>query len=141
MRILPLALLLAAWSCGPTFNYEGRWTGNRDIAVPKGEDKILYHSLGKVTLTIRNDTFEMTNSEVPIGGHIQWRSGAIDLTPEILMKVPLPGREKAKHPAIKATPQTDGSLKIEDPAAIDGRPVILRREENATPPNATPSSQ
>jgi len=87
--------------------------------------------MGRVTLKIKDNKFEMTDKGMPTGGSIRYQGGGIVLQTESLMGLPIsrsPGAGKA-HPDITVTPQRDGTLLLSDPMAIDGKQVQLERQK------------
>ena len=119
-----LAALLTG--CGQSFNYEGKWEGNRNLAVPPGEDRYLYYSVGKVEITIRNNTYKMKSSEIPTEGHVEFSGAGAKLVPEYALGVPLTPETVKRYPPVTVKPQGE-NLILDDPKAPDGKPLTLKR--------------
>lgn len=107
--------------------YDGTWAGNRNLSRPD-IDKYLANTLGSVTLRIHDNTFDLSEASVPIGGNVSFKGDHIELNPTTYISHPIAPSQKAGHPMITVTPQKDGSLLLDNPVAIDGKPVRLVRK-------------
>lgn len=115
---------------GPRFNYGGDWIGNRNLDLP-GTDKYTALTLSQVTLNVKGNRFIRTEAGMVYGGSIDYTGDHIELHTDSFMDRPLKeqGADAEKmHPAIKVTPQKDGTLLFDDPRALDGKPVVLKRK-------------
>lgn len=127
-------LILLAKSCatGPGFDYNGTWEGNRRLSNPGADPDALY-TLGWVQLTIKDSRFNLLEGGMATGGPVRFEGDHIVLHREtILNNQPIgragPDAEK-KYPDISVTPQKDATLLFSNPAAIDGKPVVLMRKK------------
>jgi hypothetical protein len=124
-----IALSLA--SCKGGFKYDGIWTGSRKLTLP-GQDQMMATTLGRVTLSITENRFKLSEASIPTEGRIDYRGDHIELTTDTLIEHPLAGPEvAAQHPTIVVTPQPDGTLLFDNPKSIDGKTVFLVRASSA----------
>jgi hypothetical protein len=113
------------------FDYDGKWVGNRNLDRPD-LDKVMRYTAGRVTLDIQSQRFVLTQAGVPTGGEVVYQGDHLELITKTYMDRPLEmaGKDADRmHPTITVTPQEDGSLVLDDPMAIDGKPVKLTREK------------
>jgi hypothetical protein len=120
---------LLAFSCaaGPPFNYNGEWMGNRNLTGPNAT---LAYTYGRVTVTIKDNKFDATSAGVPVGGKVSFEGDHIVLHTETYFGQPLShaSEEAVKnHPDVTVKPQMDGTILYLDPAAADGKPLVLKR--------------
>ena len=124
------ALLLAGCGCGsgPKFIYDGEWHGNRNLTLPDTPPDIA-KSAGDVNLIIRDRRYELSEAGIPTTGEVVHADGHAVLHPKEVMMRPIPTdeKEKAKYPDIKITPQEDGSLLFDNPAASHLKPLGLNK--------------
>lgn len=125
-------LILAAAGCGSSgFDYNGKWTGNRNLNRPDLDDVIRY-TAGKVDLDIHDNRFTMIQMGIPVGGEVNRQGDHLELIAKTYMNQPLSaagGDAEKMHPPIKVTAQKDGTLLVDDPMAIDGKTVVLKRAQ------------
>ena len=90
------------------------------------------YTLGWVQLTIKDDKFDMIDRGIPTGGTIEYSNKGIILHTDSLVMLPIshggPNAKKA-HPDIFITPQEDGTLKFDDPMAVDQKSLLLTRDK------------
>src|SRR5688572_14692754 len=75
-----LGLVLALVTCGSGFNFDGTWTGNRNIAPKDGDDPGIFRTMGQVDLTIAAGRFELRETGVPFRGTVRYEDGKAILT-------------------------------------------------------------
>lgn len=141
-RSLPLAisvvvagglLFVVARSCvgAASFNYDGHWKGNRNLVSPDANPYIL-HTVGAVELTIKDNRFDLIEKGIPSSGPVEYLGNHIELHTDSIM---LRGIDRASpevvkdHPDVTVTPQPDGTLLYDNPAAVDHKPLKLIREK------------
>jgi hypothetical protein len=101
--------------------------GNRNLAGPNPE---IAYTLGRVTLTIKDNHFDSTSGGLPTGGSVIYEGGHAVLHAETIAGVPLShagSQAEKSHPDIIVRPQRGGMLSFEDPRALDDKPLILKR--------------
>ncbi|HWA83894.1 MAG TPA: hypothetical protein VG820_10690 [Fimbriimonadaceae bacterium] len=130
-RLGPILLLALIGCGGPEFQYNGAWRGNRNLQLPN-VDRYTAYTAGDVTLTIKDNKFDLTEAGIPTSGDVAYSGSHIELHTKYIMNVSI-AHEGAdadqNHPTIVVVPQKDGTLLFEDPRAPDGKPVALKRQE------------
>ncbi len=125
-----LAVVVVSLLAGPRFHYDGEWEGHRPL--PAGPDPYATYTAGWVVLKIRGTRFDLTTAGVPLGGYTTSAGNGLILHIQTIMNLPL-SREgsdaEANHPDISVKPQPDGTLSFDDPKAVDGKLVVLKRKQ------------
>jgi hypothetical protein len=114
--------------CGPSFNYNGEWRGNRNLNMPEATKEIAF-TLGRVVLTIKDNRFDLNSGGAPTTGSISYGSDGATLHPEMWMGQPLsrqPPEVQQAHPDLQIKAQGD-ALMFDDPMAIDHKALKLVR--------------
>lgn len=125
------ALLLLVLGCGPSFNYEGVWRGNRDLKINSGENPGVVRTLGQVTLEIKGNTFKLTEAGMPVAGSVTFRDGKARLKIETRAGTPIerePKEIQGQIKEIELTPRSDGNMDFYDPGGFFPDPLTLKRE-------------
>ena len=129
--MLICACLPAATGCNskPKFIYDGSWHGNRNLTLPD-TDRYTATTIGDVSLSVKETRYELSEMGIATAGNVVYKGDHVELQPTELMERPLnrqsPDAARA-HPDIKITPQPDGSILFDNPAAVDGKPVGLNK--------------
>src|SRR5688500_10319750 len=113
-----IAVLVLGCSGSKSFKYEGEWMGNRNIPASPDMPETVRYTAGRVTLTIKESKFEMTQAGVPTGGEVAYHPDHVELTTKTYMERPIDHQGKdahLMHPIIHVTPQPDGSILVDDP--------------------------
>jgi len=119
-----LILLTLLSGCGGGFRYVGTWEGTRNRTFPPGTDPAVATTLARVKLTVRdNGRFVFVDGGIPKEGSFDYATDVAHLKVAAVVgrRVPSATRD------ILVTPQEDGSIRVEDPEALDPSPVTLRR--------------
>ena len=132
------ALVLCLSACGPSFNFKGRWSGNRNLAPVAGENPGLTRTLGQVTLVIDSVGFELTEAGINTRGTVRYADGKAYLKIEERLGTPIDREPKEVQDQLKTeivlTPRTDGKLDFQDPAGLFKESVTLTRSSEAKKP-------
>ncbi|HVT13032.1 MAG TPA: hypothetical protein VHE55_12275 [Fimbriimonadaceae bacterium] len=129
LRLAPLLLFALVGCGGPEFQYNGSWKGNRNLKL-SNVDRYTTYTLGDVSLTIKDNKFDLTEEGIPTSGSVSYAGSHIELHTQYIMNVSIAhegGDADSNHPTIVVTPQKDGTLLLDDPRAPDGKPVALKR--------------
>jgi hypothetical protein len=134
--LLILITLIAA--CGPRFNWQGTWVGERPLGeIPPGVEPAAARTLSRIQVTIRdNNRFELIEAGVPIEGSVRFRGRDAVLSPELVLGRPLresPGAENV-HRDILLEPQPDGTVLYYDGSPLGpAGPIRLERAQPGAP--------
>jgi len=116
--------------CGPTFQWEGYWRGNRNL--PAGSDPVISRTLGDVKLYMDpNNQFRLVKEGIPMTGSVRFEDAKAYLKIETRLNTPMdkePPEVQAANKEIVLTPQQDGTISFVDPGGFDAEPVILKRQ-------------
>lgn len=126
-----LAVVLSPIGCGPRFNWEGTWTGNRNLPPKNGEDPIVLRTIGQVTVIIEGSQFKMKEGGMPFTGTVRHADGKAFLKVETRMNTPISKEPKEVQDAMKEielTPREDGKIDFVDPGGLITEPLALERE-------------
>jgi hypothetical protein len=126
-----IGMIAYARTVGPSFDYNGDWIGNRNLSGPNPE---IAYTLGRVTLSVKDNHFESTSGGFPTDGSVSYEGDHIVLHTERVIGVPVShaSTDAAKnHPDVIVSPRKDGTLLFQDPMALDGKPVALKRTKLA----------
>ena len=122
-------ILVASLRTHTSFDYNGQWTGNRHL-IP-GEDRYATYTLGQVDLKIQDEKFDLVDAGLPTSGKIDYEGDHIVLHTDSVLNLPLshggPNAAQA-HPDIVMKGNADGTLTFDDPAAVDHKPLVLKRK-------------
>lgn len=131
--ILPWAtgaiLVASGTGCGSHFRYDGKWAGDRALDLPN-VDRYTAHTVGHVELVIDGSKFTLTEAGIPTGGSVNYEGDRAILHTDRYMNRPLSaaGADAYRmHPPIAVIPKSPSELTLEDPAAVDGKPLVLKR--------------
>ena len=126
------ALVLVVTGCGPSFNFQGEWKGNRKIAVLPGENPAIANTLGQVTIQVDSVGFKMKEAGIPLEGTIRYEDGKAFLRVETRLGRPLskePQEVQDQFKEIILTPRSDGKIDYYDPGGKIPEPLTLQRTE------------
>ena len=125
--------------CGPRFDWAGTWMGMRDLPPDANNPAPILHTLSRVNLEMRiNGTFSLIEGGVPREG--EWSATGTEATLIIKRVMDRPvdrigsGAERLTQP-IKLKAEDHDSINYDNPASIDGKDVLLKREPQRPPPN------
>jgi hypothetical protein len=124
-------LVLLPSGCGPQFNFDGTWKGNRNLPIKNGENPGVVRTLGQVTLTIEGSRFKLAEMGIPMDGSFTVRDGKGFLKIESRAGTPIdkePAEIQKQMKEIELTPRKDGKLDYFDPGGFFDSPVTLTRE-------------
>jgi len=128
-------LVLCLIACGPSFNFKGRWSGNRNLAPVTGENPGITRTLGQVTLVIDSVGFELTEAGINTRGTVRYADGKAYLKIEERLGTPIDREPKEVQDQLKTeivlTPRPDGNLDFQDPAGLFKESVTLTRSTDA----------
>jgi hypothetical protein len=118
--------------CGHSFNFVGRWLGNRNLKPKPGQDPRVIYTIGRVELWVEdNGRFKLSEGGVPKDGTIHYRDNKAFLRATSIFMVPMEQASKPiqdKNVEMILTPQPDGTILFEDPGDTFNKPVKLNRE-------------
>lgn len=115
--------------CASRFRYDGKWTGDRALDLPN-VDRYTAHTVGHVELVIDGMKFTLVEAGAPTGGSVNYEGDRAILHTDTYMNRPLSaaGTDAYKmHPPISVVPKSPTELILNDPAAVDGKPLVLKR--------------
>lgn len=124
------ALVLVVTGCGPSFNFQGEWKGNRKLPVKPGENPGLINTLGQVTLQVDSVGFKLAEMGVPHEGTIRYEDGKAYLKVETRFGVALSKESKEiqnQFKEIVLTPRSDGKIDYYDPGGNFPEPLTLEK--------------
>ena len=109
--------------CAPEFNWEGNWSGRREVQGKPGSDPGIIETLRQVKLTIKGDSFELIEEGMPRSGPVRVSGRTAHLeTAAVLGRTP-----QKSYPDVVLTANEDGTLTLKDPLR-ENEPVQLKRE-------------
>ena len=80
--ISALTLVICIAGCGPRFNFEGTWQGERQVQLVENADPTIGRTLSKVQLTIKsNDDYVLVDGGLPSAGHLNRIEKGAELDP------------------------------------------------------------
>ena len=128
-----LGLVLVLPGCGQSFNFNGTWKGNRNLAVKPGENPFALKTMGQVTLIVDRIGFKLVEAGIPMEGTFRTENGKGYLKIESRLGTPITREPPEIQDQFKAeivlTPRKDGKLDFFDPAnTFFPEPVPLVRE-------------
>lgn len=128
-----LGLLL--FGCGPSFQWNGHWTGKRNLPLPEGGDPAILSTISKVELTLEpNGRFELLEGGLPKSGtfHAEGQTAYLKITHFMDRPIEAQGEAAVKmNQEIVLTAQKDGSVLFDDPGGIAKETVRLTRAETS----------
>ena len=124
------AVYFVASGCRSSFDWQGKWTGERTIEIVPGTPDYLQNSIRRVTLFVKeNGEYELNASGVPSRGMFHASGRQATLEPVTKLDRPINGTS-----AIKVTANEDGTISLQAPDDYAPGPILLRRE--AQPPGS-----
>jgi hypothetical protein len=129
------ALLLGSFGavigCRPSFEWQGSWSGTRNLAIVPGTAPEVANSVRRVTLVIKeNGEYELHTSGVPTGGFFHG-SGKQATLEQITKFNVAQGSDKP----ITLTAKDDSTITLSSPDSFDSGPITLHRESQPTESN------
>lgn len=130
-RIIALGTLAAlAAGCGPSFDFQGRWTGERKLAAPPGVDPSVVRAVAKVELVLRGSRFELLEAGTTKSGSVSFADGKAFLRVDTYLGRPIESLGRAAvqmNKEIELIPSGKDRLLFRDPGGFDREPVLLVR--------------
>ena len=136
---LVFALVLASMGCGgPSFNFEGHWSGKRNLPRRPGDDDVILNTISKVDVDVKPDgKFDLFDAGMPKSGRYRTEGLKAFLKVETIMERPVEEHGTASvemNKEIQLMAQKDGSIVFSDPGAAWQEPVKLVREKGEAQP-------
>ncbi len=130
-RIIALGTLAAlSGACGPSFDFEGRWVGERKLSPPPGVDPSVVRAVAKVELHIRGSRFELLEAGTTKSGVVRQADGKAFLRVDTYLGRPIEALGESAvrmNQEIRLVPRGRDRILFDDPAGFDEAPVELVR--------------
>ncbi|MCX7799881.1 MAG: hypothetical protein N2109_06010 [Fimbriimonadales bacterium] len=131
-RIIAFATLAGfAAGCGPTFDFQGNWSGQRRLDAPPGVDPSVVRAVAKVRLQIQGSRFDLLEAGTTKSGSVRYEAGRAFLRVDSYLGRPIEalGSGAARmNKEIELRPVSKDRLLFVDPAGFDPKPIELARD-------------
>ncbi len=112
--------------CAPSYDFNGKWVGKRDLTAVQHADPVIAANLSKVILEVRKDgRFELFTGGLPYSGTSSGNGTSLQLNVDSVAGRPAPPGA-ASLPTPTLTAQSEGSILYKEGA--DAEAIVLKRE-------------
>jgi hypothetical protein len=116
--------LLALAGCGAALPLTGDWVGERDVAIPKGEETPIDYTLKRVELKVEDGgRFTLIDKSIPYQGRLDMTAKTQTLGIESVIGTSVARMAPGATPTYKLTWVDDNAIKVEGP----GTDIVLHR--------------
>ncbi len=134
IRIIAVGGLAAtAFGCAKPFDFKGHWIGDRGLVAPAGQDPVLFHTISKVEVTIKdNGRFDLFDSGVSVSGFIDYSGDSAGLQADTIfgraLKAQASEVQDRWSKACQVKGQKDGTVLYQNPNSTSVASIVLKRE-------------